>query len=131
MQRTSQRRTPSRLAVLALVCVLAWPAAAQAPALCGSGAPEGWIAACGSIIDNARESTQNRVRALKFRGLAHYRGGRIDEAAADFTSATTLAPDDPEGWINLGMMRQTRGDLDGAIADYDKAIALDPAAFAA
>jgi tetratricopeptide (TPR) repeat protein len=113
------------LAASVVACGLAWPAAAQAPALCGSGAPESWVAACGSIIDNAGESTANVVRALKFRGLAHYRGGRINEAAADFTAATTLAPDDPEGWINLGMMRQTRGDFDGALADYDKALALD------
>src|SRR5580704_3033222 len=121
MPRTSQFQRSSRLAVVALACGLAWPASAQTPALCGTGAPESWIAACGSIIDNARESTENRVRALKFRGLAHYRGGRVDEAAADFTTATTLAPDDPEGWINLGMMRQTRGDFDGAIGDYDEA----------
>ena len=120
---------------LVVLACLAWlassPAAAQAPAVCGSGAPESWIAACGAIIDNARESTQNRVRALKFRGLAHYRGGDIAQAAADFSAATTLAPDDPEGWINLGMMRQTRGDFDGAIADYDKAIALDSGSFVA
>jgi len=103
------------------------PAAAQAPTVCGTGEPASWIAACGAIIDNPRESLPNRVQALKFRGLAHYRAGDIENAAADFIAATALAPGDPEGWINLGMMRQTRGDLDGAIADYDKAIALDPA----
>jgi tetratricopeptide (TPR) repeat protein len=110
--------------------VLAWlapaPGAAQAPAICGTGETASWIAACGNIIDNPRESLANRVQALKFRGLAHYRSGDIDRAAADFTAATGLAPDDAEAWNNLGMMRQTRGDLDGAIADYDKAIGLDP-----
>jgi tetratricopeptide (TPR) repeat protein len=135
MPQTLQLQICSRLAGLALACGLAWlaaaPAFAQAPALCGTGAPESWIAACGSIIDSARESTQNRVRALKFRGLAHYRGGNIELAVADFIAATTLAPDDPEGWINLGMMRQTRGDFDGAIADYDKALALDSTSWVA
>src|SRR6202035_4403069 len=112
-----------------VACALAglMPAAAQAPAVCGSGAPQSWIAACDAIIDNPRESVANRVQALKFRGLAHYRAGDIENAAADFTAATTLAPGDRKGWFNLGMMRQTRRDLDGAIADYDKAIALDPA----
>jgi tetratricopeptide (TPR) repeat protein len=118
-----------------MACSPAWfapaPADAQPLAVCGAGASEGWIAACGSIIDNPRESVANRVRALKFRGLAHYRAGDIERAAADFTAATTLAPNDPEGWINLGMMRQTRGDLDGAVADFDKAIALDPASWVA
>jgi lipoprotein NlpI len=132
---TSQSAPSGCFTALALACGLIWLAparvAAQTPAICGTGAPESWIAACGAIIDNARESTQNQVRALKFRGLAYYRGGDIARAVADFTAATTLAPDDPEGWINLGMMRQTRGDFDGAIADYDKAIALDSASWVA
>ena len=108
------------------------PAAAQAPAAFAAPAQRtaGSRPAAPSSTIRARAS-QNRVRALKFRGLAHYRGGDIERAAADFTAATTLAPDDPEGWINLGMMRQTRGDLDGAVADYDKAIALDPASWVA
>ncbi len=134
VNKASQRHRGLCLAAFALSAV-AWlapaPAAAQAPAICGTGAPERWIAACGAIIEDARESIQNRVRALKFRGLAHYRSGDIDQATADFTAATTLAPDDPEGWINLGMMRQTRGDFDGAIADYDKAISRDPASWVA
>jgi lipoprotein NlpI len=131
MLPTSQLQRSLAALTLASGLALLAPAAAQAPAICGSGAPESWIAACGSIIDNARESAQNRVRALKFRGLAHYRGGDIELAVADFTAATTLAPDDPEGWINLGMMRQTRGDFDGALADYDKALALDSTSWVA
>jgi hypothetical protein len=81
-----------RLAALALACMLPClaPATAQAPAVCGTGAPESWIAACGTIIDNSRESVPNRVLALKFRGLAYYRGGDIERAAADFMAATTL-----------------------------------------
>jgi lipoprotein NlpI len=135
MLRTSQNNRGPCLAAVALACGLSClvpaPASAQAPAICGSGAPESWIAACGSIIDNARETAENRVRALKFRGLAYYRGGDVARALADFTAATTLAPGDPEGWINLGMMRQTRGDFDGALADYDKAIALDSSSWVA
>src|SRR5260221_12470196 len=102
------------------------PAAAQAPAVCGTGASDSWIAACGSIIDNPRESVQNRVAALKFRGLAYYRAGEIARAAADFTAATTLAPDDPEGWINLGMMRQPGGHFRGALPGLARPFARDP-----
>jgi tetratricopeptide (TPR) repeat protein len=139
VDNASQRHRGRRGAALGLACALvsitAWlaplPGSAQAPAGCGTGAAESWIAACSTIIDNPRESRQNRLRALKFRGLAHYQGGDIANAAADFAATTTLAPDDPEGWINLGMTRQIRGDLDGAIANYDKAIALDPASWVA
>jgi tetratricopeptide (TPR) repeat protein len=132
MNKALQRNRSLCLAALVLAWLVPGPAAAQtAAAICGTGAPESWIAACGSIIDNPRESIQNRVRALKLRGIASYRAGDIVGAAADFTTATTLSPGDAEAWINLGMMRQTRGDYDGAIADYDKAIALDPASWVA
>jgi tetratricopeptide (TPR) repeat protein len=117
-------------AAVALAWLAPTLAAAQAPAMCGSGAPEGWLAACGAIIDNPRESDANRVRALKFRGLAYYGAGDLAHAVADFSEATRLAPGDAEAWNNLGMMRQTRGDLDGAIANYDKALALDPSSAA-
>ena len=116
--------------VAALALVTLWPAmaAAQVP-VCGNGEPQSWLAACTDIIENPRESLANRVRALKFRGLANYRSGDVARAVADFSEATRLAPQDAEAWNNLGMMRQTRGDLDGAIANYDKAIALDPNAW--
>jgi len=133
MDQASQRHRRLHVAAItlgALAWLAALPAAAQAPA-CGTGAPAEWIAPCSAIIEDARESVQNRVRALKLRGVANYRIGDTERAAADFAAATTLAPDDPEGWINLGMMRQARGDLDGAIGDYDKAIALDAASWMA
>jgi Flp pilus assembly protein TadD len=35
-------------------------------------------------------------------------------------------PDDARGWRNRGMVRLLKGDNAGGIADYDKAIRLDP-----
>jgi Flp pilus assembly protein TadD len=35
-------------------------------------------------------------------------------------------PDDARGWRNRGMVRLFKGDNNGGIADYDKAIRLDP-----
>jgi lipoprotein NlpI len=114
------------LAALILASLSPLLAAAQAPAACGSGAPETWFAACGAIIDDAGKSAAERARALKYRGVASYQRGDLERATADFTAATELAPGDSEAWSDLGMMRQARGDFDAAIADYEKAIALDP-----
>src|SRR5207302_6141006 len=102
------QRTRSLLFAAALFSLTPLLAAAQAPRTCGTGAPQTWIAACGAIIDDPRASAADRLRALKLRGVANYQLGQIDQAAADFSAATSLAPDDAEAWSNLGMARQAR-----------------------
>jgi len=39
--------------------------------------------------------------------------------------AITLKPDSAEGYYNRGIAKRAKGDLDGAIADYSKAIEFD------
>jgi tetratricopeptide (TPR) repeat protein len=51
-------------------------------------------------------------------------------ALADCDQALKLTPDNVEAHINRGAVRQARGDLDGALADFNRAIALDPRAAA-
>jgi tetratricopeptide (TPR) repeat protein len=127
----SNRNRAAALAAFLLASLAPALASAQALGGCGSGAPETWIAPCTAIIDNPRATLAERIGALKARGLANYRQGNIDQAGADFTAVTGLAPNDAEAWINLGMTRQARGDFDGAITNYDKAIALDPTSWVA
>ncbi len=45
---------------------------------------------------------------------------------ADYARAIELKPDYVDAYYNRGSAKQTRGDLDGAIADYSKAIELKP-----
>jgi len=61
------------------------------------------------------------LRASAWRGL-----GRLAEAAADIDRALALDPDDPDALLERGILRQRRGDLDGARADWDRARALAP-----
>jgi tetratricopeptide (TPR) repeat protein len=47
-------------------------------------------------------------------------------AAIVLTTATTAFCDKAEDIVNRGLAKQRKGDLDGAIADYTKAIELKP-----
>lgn len=57
--------------------------------------------------------------------------GREQEAEALYREALALKPDYLGGHINLGMLYAGRGDYPRALAEFDQAIALDSASFAA
>jgi tetratricopeptide (TPR) repeat protein len=61
------------------------------------------------------------------RGNAWRDSEQLDRAAADYGEVIRLAPTDPRGWRNRGMIRLYKGDNKGGLADYDKAVQYDPA----
>jgi tetratricopeptide (TPR) repeat protein len=50
----------------------------------------------------------------------------FDEALSHFRAATQIAPEAPDGWINLGYALERQRALAEARACYDRALALDP-----
>lgn len=48
------------------------------------------------------------------------------EAIAQFTLATEQSPDDADAWNMLAYSQRKAGDLEGAFANYQKALAIDP-----
>jgi tetratricopeptide (TPR) repeat protein len=50
----------------------------------------------------------------------------FDEALLHFRAATEIAPEGPDGWINLGYALERQGELADARRCYDRALALDP-----
>ncbi len=64
--------------------------------------------------------------AARVAGRAHMAGGDMQAAGAALDRAATLAPDDPEAWIDIGRWRRALGDEAGAIAAADRAVALAP-----
>jgi tetratricopeptide (TPR) repeat protein len=87
------------------------------------------IAACTRLLEaDARRSARRHAAVLTFRALALKAKGDVERAAVDFTQAIALAPD-------FVPAREARADLlrgndqcDLAVADYDEAIKLAPAA---
>lgn len=58
------------------------------------------------------------------RGLIRLRQGNLDEASADFTVAIKSSPEWAVPWMHRGMVLHQRGQMNGAIKDYEKAIQL-------
>jgi tetratricopeptide (TPR) repeat protein len=55
------------------------------------------------------------------------RDGRADDARAAYRHAIGIAPDGyPEAWLNLGVLEKEAGNAAGALAAYEKALALRP-----
>ena len=67
------------------------------------------------------------VLAYINRGNVYRDTEQLERAAADYGAAAKIAPTDPRGWRNRGMIRLYQGDTKRGIADYDKALQYDPA----
>jgi len=52
--------------------------------------------------------------------------GDLKAADAAFTTATKIAPNNPDGWVNIGRVRVQEGNLDGAREVLDRALTLAP-----
>lgn len=50
----------------------------------------------------------------------------FEEALSHFRAATEIAPDGPDGWINLGYALERQRQLPDARRCYDRALAIDP-----
>tara|TARA_B100001564_G_C20491523_1_gene601876 strand:- start:71 stop:451 length:381 start_codon:yes stop_codon:yes gene_type:complete len=59
-------------------------------------------------------------------GICKFNLGRVSEAIKDLDKAADLQPDYGYRFAARGWMKQSAGDVNGAIADYKKAIELDP-----
>jgi tetratricopeptide (TPR) repeat protein len=59
-------------------------------------------------------------------GIGLFLAGDLKAAEAAFTTATKIAPTNPDGWVNIGRARLQEGNLDGAREVLDRALALSP-----
>jgi Flp pilus assembly protein TadD len=59
-------------------------------------------------------------------GIGLFLQGDLKGAEAAFTTVTEIAPDNPDGWVNIGRVRQQEGNLDGARQVLDRALMLSP-----
>lgn len=59
-------------------------------------------------------------------GLSALEVGLLDDARQQFTKATTIVPEEPASWANLGLAQLRLGELEAAAAPIDRALALAP-----
>ncbi|HXZ25367.1 MAG TPA: tetratricopeptide repeat protein, partial [Nitrospiria bacterium] len=60
------------------------------------------------------------------RGNAYERGGKIDQAIADYTKSIGIDPKRALAYYGRGIAYTGKGQFDLAIADFDKTIAMNP-----
>lgn len=64
--------------------------------------------------------------ALAFRAAAYRYVDSIELADQDANEAVRVAPEIPEGWLERGIIRRLKGDLNGARADWLQVLVRDP-----
>jgi lipoprotein NlpI len=78
-----------------------------------------------ALLADAALAPGDRAFYLNKRGVARISLGRADEARVDFQAALACVPRFAPAIANLGNLLIEAGDLDGAIAQYEAAIAAD------
>ncbi len=68
----------------------------------------------------------NDVPLLNTVAIAYAGQSRFDDALTLMERAVRLAPDDPVSWLNLGVCREAKGNVAGAIAAYKQALVAQP-----
>lgn len=76
-----------------------------------------------SLWSDTAAKTPNSARAHLNLGLAYYTRRRYDEAEASYKRALSLAPRYHYVHTNLALLKEIRGDLAGAAASHDAAVA--------
>jgi tetratricopeptide (TPR) repeat protein len=79
-----------------------------------------------SGVTASSEIDRRRARQLLDRAFALYEEGAANDAILACRQAISLAPVSPQGYSLLGLMLERRRDTAGAIAAYEKVIALAP-----
>ena len=107
--------TRIRLTVIVLVCVLL--AGAAGVFVLRSRGP--------SLPAPGTDTYEQMTRAFYW-GLSALEVGLLDDARQQFSKATTIVPEEPASWANLGLTQLRLGELDAAAAPIERALALAP-----
>jgi tetratricopeptide (TPR) repeat protein len=112
-------------AVLAVVPALAQTRAEDA-LNCAGPNPDTKIAGCSALIAAGDKSPSDLAIVYYNRAAGHDAKQELGAALADYTKAIELAPGDAEMHAVRGWVYQRLGRRDDALADYGRAIALNP-----
>ncbi len=93
---------------------------------CQNSDPRISIPACSAIIDDPRESLDNRNRALDKRARAHGTIRELDRAIADFDALISRNPSWPGAYSGRALAHMQRGNPERVIEDAARAIQQRP-----
>ena len=70
--------------------------------------------------------TNMKLDLLNYIGLCYWHDREFKQASSYFEQAVTYQPDDPMGYVNLGLTSEALGDTLAAIRHYQRALERDP-----
>jgi len=135
--RDGVRRRAARAATLALLLAIGAAGVGyrvsrvpevRAPRLASEAAAageRGELERCEALASESIALHPN-LRAYVVRAWVRGKGRRLDEAASDIEEAIAIAGHRPALLLFRGSVREARGDLEGAAADYDQALLIEP-----
>lgn len=80
-----------------------------------------------ALYRQAIAESPDDINALHRAGVLSFQRGAVEDALAFVGHATALNPGHPVLWSDLGLIQAGAGQLDKAVASYDRALALSPA----
>lgn len=79
---------------------------------------------CDRALTEQALDERDRLASHVNRGILRMVSGDLAGAQWDYDRAATLNPNEPEVWLNLGVLRYTEGKSDEAIRMFERAISL-------
>ncbi|MGQ9838275.1 MAG: tetratricopeptide repeat protein [Cyanobacteriota bacterium] len=120
------------LAVMGLISAAGISAFTRPAILAYNRGREQWLkqdlAGAVEQLNLALQRDRNLTNAYLLRGKAYFALNQTPLALADFDRAIELAPRQPEPYGYRALIRVSQGDMEGAIADFSRLLALHPSA---
>jgi tetratricopeptide (TPR) repeat protein len=95
-------------------------------AACGSGNSDLGSSSGQSSSSTTTVQATNAAAALINTGITQANAKQYQEAETTFRDVLVLSPSNKFAWYNLGLIAQMQNQATAALADYTKAIAIDP-----
>jgi tetratricopeptide (TPR) repeat protein len=125
LARHPLRSRSARRSRFGLPAVLGWLVVA-AIAVIGCGGGTNPRSSSQSSSSSASSSPASSAAALINTGIAQANAKQYQQAETTFRDVLVVSPSNKYAWYNLGLIAQVQNQSSPAIADYSKAVSIDP-----